>query len=205
MPDELREQIEEAMARYPESARPPSRRCGRCSATTAGARRRDPPGGGGDGRDPRLPGVGRHLLRPLPNQPGGPPPGARLPQHLLLDARRRRAAASPSARRPGSTPHEADHGGASSPDGELFVKGFECLGACDLAPMASIDERYYGPLEPPTTPGPRSSSCARRRGAARQGARQAPRRRRARAGARPPRKRSKDPAGPGGEAEEAAG
>ncbi len=24
--------------------------------------------------------------------------------------------------------------------------GFECLGACDLAPMASIDERYYGPL-----------------------------------------------------------
>ena len=26
------------------------------------------------------------------------------------------------------------------------VRGFECLGACDLAPMASIDERYYGPL-----------------------------------------------------------
>jgi (2Fe-2S) ferredoxin len=29
----------------------------------------------------------------------------------------------------------------------LFVKGFECMGACDLAPMASIDERYYGPLD----------------------------------------------------------
>ena len=28
-----------------------------------------------------------------------------------------------------------------------MVRGFECLGACDLAPMASIDERYYGPLE----------------------------------------------------------
>jgi NADH-quinone oxidoreductase subunit F len=42
--------------------------------------------------------------------------------------------------------HEADHGGASSPDGEVFVKGFECMGACDIAPMASIDERYYGPL-----------------------------------------------------------
>jgi len=41
---------------------------------------------------------------------------------------------------------DADHGGASSPDGELFVKGFECMGACDLAPMASIDDRYYGPL-----------------------------------------------------------
>ena len=41
---------------------------------------------------------------------------------------------------------QADHGGASSADAEVFVKGFECLGACDLAPMASINERYYGPL-----------------------------------------------------------
>jgi NADH-quinone oxidoreductase subunit E len=31
-------------------------------------------------------------------------------------------------------------------DEEFFVRGFECLGACDIAPMASIDERYYGPL-----------------------------------------------------------
>ena len=46
----------------------------------------------------------------------------------------------------GVDPHEAGHGGASSEDGELFVSGFECLGACELAPMASIDERYYGPL-----------------------------------------------------------
>jgi len=37
--------------------------------------------------------------------------------------------------------------GHSSADGKLFVRGFECLGACDIAPMASIDERYYGPLE----------------------------------------------------------
>ena len=28
------------------------------------------------------------------------------------------------------------------------MTGFECLGACDIAPMASIDERYFGPLEP---------------------------------------------------------
>jgi NADH-quinone oxidoreductase subunit E len=28
----------------------------------------------------------------------------------------------------------------------VFIKGFECLGACDIAPMASIDQRYYGPL-----------------------------------------------------------
>ncbi|HEX2466783.1 MAG TPA: NAD(P)H-dependent oxidoreductase subunit E [Solirubrobacterales bacterium] len=43
--------------------------------------------------------------------------------------------------------HEADHDGASSEDGEIFIKGFECLGACDIAPMASIDQRYYGPLD----------------------------------------------------------
>jgi NADH-quinone oxidoreductase subunit E len=43
--------------------------------------------------------------------------------------------------------HEADHDGASSADGEIFIKGFECLGACDIAPMASIDQRYYGPLD----------------------------------------------------------
>jgi NADH-quinone oxidoreductase subunit E len=47
----------------------------------------------------------------------------------------------------GADPEQAGHGGASSPDGDFFVKGFECLGACDMAPMASIDERYYGPLD----------------------------------------------------------
>jgi NADH:ubiquinone oxidoreductase subunit E len=30
---------------------------------------------------------------------------------------------------------------------DVFVTGFECLGACDIAPMASIDERYFGPLD----------------------------------------------------------
>jgi NADH-quinone oxidoreductase subunit E len=38
-------------------------------------------------------------------------------------------------------------GPGSSEDGKLFIRGFECMGACDLAPMASIDERYFGPLE----------------------------------------------------------
>lgn len=42
---------------------------------------------------------------------------------------------------------EAGHGGSVSGDGEIYVSGFECLGACDLAPMASINERYFGPLE----------------------------------------------------------
>jgi NADH-quinone oxidoreductase subunit E len=45
--------------------------------------------------------------------------------------------------------HEAAaHGGADSPDGEMLVSGFECLGACDIAPMVSVDGIYYGPLEP---------------------------------------------------------
>ncbi|MGH2986544.1 MAG: NAD(P)H-dependent oxidoreductase subunit E [Solirubrobacterales bacterium] len=47
----------------------------------------------------------------------------------------------------GADRHDAGHHGASSADGEFFVKGFECLGACDIAPMASIDARYYGPLD----------------------------------------------------------
>ena len=46
----------------------------------------------------------------------------------------------------GTDPHAATEGGASSADGEMFVTGFECLGACDMAPMASINARYYGPL-----------------------------------------------------------
>jgi NADH-quinone oxidoreductase subunit E len=41
----------------------------------------------------------------------------------------------------------AGHGGTVNGDGDIFVSGFECLGACDIAPMASIDDRYYGPLE----------------------------------------------------------
>lgn len=36
---------------------------------------------------------------------------------------------------------------AAEGEEDLFVTGFECLGACDIAPMASIDERYFGPLE----------------------------------------------------------
>src|SRR4051812_39327039 len=48
----------------------------------------------------------------------------------------------------GVNAEEADHLGASSEDDAVYLRGFECLGACDIAPMASIDERYYGPLTP---------------------------------------------------------
>lgn len=47
----------------------------------------------------------------------------------------------------GADREQAGHGGALSEDGKILVSGFECLGACDLAPMASVDERYFGPLE----------------------------------------------------------
>jgi NADH:ubiquinone oxidoreductase subunit E len=36
---------------------------------------------------------------------------------------------------------------AAAEGDDVFVTGFECLGACDIAPMASINERYFGPLE----------------------------------------------------------
>ena len=34
----------------------------------------------------------------------------------------------------------------SSPDGVFHLRSFECLGACDIAPMASIEGHYRGPL-----------------------------------------------------------
>ena len=42
---------------------------------------------------------------------------------------------------------EAFQEAAGDDDQNFYVTGFECLGACDVAPMASIDQRYYGPLE----------------------------------------------------------
>ncbi len=35
---------------------------------------------------------------------------------------------------------------AAGEDPELNVRSFECLGACDIAPMASVDGAYVGPL-----------------------------------------------------------
>ena len=36
--------------------------------------------------------------------------------------------------------------------GELDLREFECLGACDMAPMASVDGRYVGPLSTADAP-----------------------------------------------------
>lgn len=46
----------------------------------------------------------------------------------------------------GADRQQAGAGGAVNDAGDLYVSGFECLGACDIAPMAAIDEAYYGPL-----------------------------------------------------------
>ncbi|HZL47980.1 MAG TPA: NAD(P)H-dependent oxidoreductase subunit E [Solirubrobacteraceae bacterium] len=37
-------------------------------------------------------------------------------------------------------------GEAEDGDAEFNVRAFECLGACDIAPMASVDGAYVGPL-----------------------------------------------------------
>ena len=35
---------------------------------------------------------------------------------------------------------------------DVELREFECLGACDMAPMASIDGRYVGPLSADDAP-----------------------------------------------------
>jgi len=36
---------------------------------------------------------------------------------------------------------------AAAGDPDINLRSFECLGACDIAPMVSVDHLYYGPLE----------------------------------------------------------
>jgi NADH-quinone oxidoreductase subunit E len=42
-----------------------------------------------------------------------------------------------------------EHG---SGDPEFNIRAFECLGACDIAPMVSIDGAYVGPVRPEEVP-----------------------------------------------------
>ncbi len=41
---------------------------------------------------------------------------------------------------------------AAAADPDVRVRSFECLGACDIAPMASVDGVYVGPLTPQDVP-----------------------------------------------------
>jgi NADH:ubiquinone oxidoreductase subunit E len=40
---------------------------------------------------------------------------------------------------------------AADDEPDVHVRSFECLGACDIAPMASVDGEYVGPLVPDDT------------------------------------------------------
>ena len=40
---------------------------------------------------------------------------------------------------------------AAAMHSNVHVRAFECLGACDIAPMASVDGEYVGPLDPADT------------------------------------------------------
>jgi NADH-quinone oxidoreductase subunit E len=147
VPDDLREEIETAMGRYPEvrSASIPAlwavqRRYGWC--TPDGIRQ----AAAVMGLTPaylesvasfydlfKLAPIGRHRVLVCTNISCWMRGGDELLEAFCEAA--------------GCDAEEAGHGGATSADGAVYVTGFECLGACDLAPMASIDERYYGPLE----------------------------------------------------------
>jgi NADH-quinone oxidoreductase subunit E len=151
-PPELREQIESAMSRYPEvrSASIPAlwavqRHYGWCSpegirqaAAVMGVTPAFLEGVASFYDLLRLEPVGRHRVLVCTNL-----------SCWMSGADELLAAICEAA---GADPHEAAHGGSSTEDGELFVSAFECLGACDIAPMASIDERYYGPLAPADAP-----------------------------------------------------
>jgi NADH:ubiquinone oxidoreductase subunit E len=41
---------------------------------------------------------------------------------------------------------------AAEGDEDIGIRSFECLGACDIAPMASVDGVYVGPLVPEDVP-----------------------------------------------------
>ena len=59
---------------------------------------------------------------------------------------------------------------AAGDDPDFHVTSFECLGACDIAPMASVDGEYVGPLEEADCARIVDGRQGRPRGAARQAA-----------------------------------
>ena len=142
-PSDLRAEIEAPHGQLP---RPPLGRAARAGRGPARARLvlapGDRPGGLRDAPDPGLPDAVATFYDMLETEPGGPPQHLRVHEHLLL------AAAGPTR----CTRRSRE---AAGEDPEFNVRSFECLGACDIAPMASVDGVYVGPLAPTT-----SSSCS---------------------------------------------
>ena len=62
---------------------------------------------------------------------------------------------------------------AAGGDPRFNVRGFECLGACDIAPMASVNGEYVGPLTTDDCPDDRRRPARGPRGPAGQAAAQA--------------------------------
>ena len=63
---------------------------------------------------------------------------------------------------------------AAGDDAAFNVRAFECLGACDIAPMASVDGVYVGPLTIADVPRLLEEVRAGRSGAGREAAGHAP-------------------------------
>ena len=97
---------------------------------------------------------GRHLLRQLDTRPVG--------RHRVYVCTN----ISCSLRGGDELLDAIEHETAEDPD--VYVRHFECLGACDIAPMASVDGVYVGPIELEEVPSPRGADPQRRGSAARQ-------------------------------------
>ena len=118
----------------PTATRPRCPRSARRSGCTAGARPRRSPGGRGDAGDARLPVERGDLLRHAAHRAGRQPLRVRVHERRLPPAQRQ-AVYERIATRPRRQGLE-----------DVELREFECLGACDMAPMASVDGRYVGPL-----------------------------------------------------------
>ena len=92
----------------------------------------------------------RDLLRHALHPPRGPAPRLRVHEHLVLAVRRRRALRGLPRGEVGDDP-------------SINLREFECLGACDIAPMVSIDGAYVGPIEIDEVPDRRRADPRRRR------------------------------------------
>ena len=161
VPNELAEEIRRAMGRYPQkrSAAMPAlwavqRRYGWC--TPEGIRQAAAVMGVTPGYLEgvatfydlfRLEPTGEHQVLVCTNISCWLRGGDRILEAFKQAAEDGRPAASPGTPRAGSARATASLSEAEDvPVDDLFIRGFECLGACDIAPMASIAERYYGPL-----------------------------------------------------------
>ena len=128
LPAGARERIEPLMARYPgrKSASIPALWGSR--SATAGAPRRDPPGRRGDGGDARLSGVGRSFYDLL-HTARASATGSRSAPTSAVGCAAATSCSTPSARRRGEG---------------LLRHRLRVPRRCDIAPMASIDQRYFG-------------------------------------------------------------